>query len=381
MRSAIDQGRPLNDLLINLLFTTSAVLRCFVGLSSASFGSNWLECPEALIEVLEHIHPERRPKTEASWGKLRALVNAAEKKLERRSCHSFYIRAWLRERMHEDSITVDSISTMQIGTGLAASVDALWENLQLVLAGELGLHASDHTNRIPRVIRITAGKWLMQYKLRRLVLLDKKFNEQLEQARQEDSGLKAFTMGVRYWPLIPSDFVSTSCSRRVSPLIDATQLTGHGKVMQICLGNSIAYHQNCRAGRAFIVAFYDESDNPVSTAELTLKSASDNTIQVEVVQHTGFCNAAVSRNCSMAMTELQSHINNKAVQAHLRLGLLAKGYLRTASHFAINRVELRSKTRAIQMTFGEDAWNALVQQCHTALALVHERQTKECFVL
>lgn len=365
----INDGLPLNEELARTLGITSATLRCLVGIPVRTIGHGWLTQLDTLMESLNQLRPECRPRSDEEWRIFNRVVSSLENRSERSARRSFYVRAWIRETLHNprDPAWLDR----NIQQRHATLVDALFHDCLAVVAHELGLLGISRAIHIPQSVRGIMERWLLHFKPNRLLQFSQQYQEHQTSQRDDEDNLMSTALGERYWPLIPDEFVNSNQSRRIVPLINTNQLEKHGDAMRICLGNLPQYRVDCKQGRAFIVALFDSDDYPVSTAELRVQNLTPSPtepIRISVAQHTGHRNAPVRAECRKAMADLLEYVGTDAIQKHLRVGLVAQRAYRDGQRsFSMSQLEAHIKSYAMRKTFGEKNMDELVLKCCAAL--------------
>ena len=193
------------------------------------------------------------------------------------------------------------------------------------------------------------------------------WHDALEKARAGDENLIACMRGDRYWPLLPSAYVTADGRRRALPLVTRQQLIDHGTAMANCLEDSHlqTYARACRSGSTFLVGFVDgESGTPRSTAELKVSRLREGAAMVvEVVQHTAHRNSAPALPCTIAMRDLLRHVQGEAVQMHLRLGVTAVRASHRHGAGAISSAQRNTSMRAFRSVLGDHTVEELEGQC------------------
>lgn len=365
----VNDGQPLKEELVQILGVTPATLRCLVGIPVNIIGHRWLTQLDTLVELLDQLRPECRPRTDEGWQIFNDLVDFLENRVGQPIRRSFYVRAWLREILHTPRERAQLERNIQ--ERHATVVNSLFGDCLAVIAHELGLLGLTRTVRLPQTVRATVVGWILQFKPNRLFQIGLEYQEHQLSHRREGERLMATALGERYWPLIPEDFISLDRSRRITPLINAHQLKKHGDTMRICLGNLPQYHIDCKKGHAFIVALLDAQDHPLSTAELRVQDTAPgpkDPIRLRVVQHTAHANTAIQHECRLAMLNLLEKVQTDAIQKHLRLGLLAqRAYREGQASFSMSQVEAHTKGGAMRRIFGEARMDDLIAKCRTAL--------------
>jgi hypothetical protein len=246
-------------------------------------------------------------------------------------------------------------------------VEMFREELILTLGGnQLGRTKSARRFADDKV-RHVVDHLLLRRTPRQLAKLALHWHDAIEKARVSDENLIACMRGERYWPLLPSAYVTADGRRRVLPLVTRQQLIDHGTAMANCLEGSHlqTYDRACRSGSTFLVGFVDgESGAPRSTAELKASRLREGAAMViEVVQHTAHRNSAPALPCAIAMRDLLRHVQGEAIQMHLRLGVTAVRASRKYGAGAISSAQRDTSMRAFRFVLGDHAVEELEGQC------------------
>ena len=373
LRAIIDEGHHLNEYLGQMMCVTPAVLKCLAGVPLRTVGSRWLARPDVLFALVEHLRPERRPRSPEDWVIMNQLADLIEARIGRPVHLSFFAFMWLRETLHAGKQARYLSGGLPIDTRSSGLVNALHEDLQEMLAHEMGLFTWSAMVILPRAVQMSLDKWLMRHRIERLTRFGQAVQASMAKSAETMKDMAATARGLRYWPLMPTAFMSPEHSRRIVPLLDQHQLKKHGDMMRICLGNVPDYHLDCQRGRIFIVAIYDECDNPVSTAELRMRPFSGKSgekVEVWVAQHTGYANSPVSSRCQDAIKALLNHVASDIVQRHLHLGRVAKHSFRDSQMAITDRIKAPFRAAALRAAFGPAAVDALIARCREAIKVV-----------
>lgn len=368
MRQAIDAGQPLADLVCRSFGVGPSVFRCISGVPIETCGLRWLNAPVTLMRLINAIRPDMRPQQDpAAWARLNQLVECAERVIGRSIEHSIIGRMWVRDSMHSGATPELGSSQPGIDARILSIIEMFREELILTLGGDQLGRTKSARRIIDEKVRQIADKWMLRRTPRQLTKLALHLHDALEKARASDENLIACMRGERYWPLLPSAYVTADGRRRVLPLVTRQQLIDHGTAMANCLEGSHlqTYDRACRSGSTFLVGFVDgESGAPRSTAELKVSRLREGTAMVaEVVQHTAHRNSAPALPCTIAMRDLLRHVQGEAVQMHLRLGVAAVRASRRHGAGAISSAQRKTSMRALRSVLGDHAVEELEGQC------------------
>ena len=292
--------------------------------------------------------------------------NSPLKHLGRRLSESFFGWAWVREAMQSDPRRATRDIASPFESRAVTAVEVFREELIRVAAVEAGAPQIARRAIDANAIQRTIDKELLGVRVRRLIATAEQWHQAYLQARTQDDDLAAFMRGSRYWPLIPSEYVTNDGSRRIVPLVNSQAVMEHGKAMSICLAGShlAAYDAACRKGRVFLLAMLDAASGArLSTAEFkATRHAAGRKITVTLVQHTSQGNHAPSSACRQALHELGGVISSEPIQRHLRLGLTAMSTFRERRVEAVDRADLLAKIRAFRQTLGHEHYESLVRK-------------------
>jgi hypothetical protein len=368
MRQAIDAGQPLANLVCRAMGVGPSVFRCLLGVPIEMCGTRWLDSPVALMRLINAVRPDKRPHQDpADWARLNRLVECAEGTTGHTIEHSIIGRMWVRDSMHSGAVSESRSLQPDIDARILPTVEMFREELILTLGGNQLERTKSARRSADDKVRQIVDHLLLRRTPRQLTKLALCWHDALEKARANDENLIACMRGERYWPLLPSAYVTADGRRRVLPLVTRQQLIDHGAAMANCLEGSHlqTYDRACRSGSTFLVGFVDgDSGAPHSTAELKISRPREGAaIVVEVVQHTAHRNSVPAPPCAIAMRDLLRHVQDEAVQMHLLLGVTAVRASRRHGAGAISSARRNTSMRAFRFVLGDHAVEELEQQC------------------
>ena len=368
MRQAIDAGQPLADLVCRAFGVGPSVFRCILGVPIETCGPRWLNSPVTLLRLINAIRPDMRPHQDsADWGRLNQLVECAEGLIGRSIEHSIIGRMWVRDSMNCGAAPELASLQPDIDARILPIVELFREELILTLRGSQPGQTKSARRIADEKVRQIVDHLLLRRTPKQLTKLALHWHDALEKARAGDENLIACMRGDRYWPLLPSAYVTADGRRRALPLVTRQQLIDHGTAMANCLEDSHlqTYARACRSGSTFLVGFVDgESGTPRSTAELKVSRLREGAVMVvEVVQHTAHRNSAPALPCTIAMRDLLRHVQGEAVQMHLRLGVTAVRASRRHGAGAISSAQRDTSMRAFRSVLGDHTVEELEGQC------------------
>jgi len=369
MRQAIDAGRPLANLVCRSFGVGPSVLRCILGVPIKMCGSRWLDSPVTLMRLINAIRPEMRPQQDPTdWARLNQLVECAERVIGRSIDHSIIGQMWVRDSMHSGAAPESGSLQPDVDARILSIVEMFREELIWTLSGDQLGRKKSTRHIVDDKVRQIVDPFLLRRTHKQLTKLALQWHDALEKAGASDVNLIACMRGERYWPLLPSAYVTADGRRRVLPLVTRQQLIEHGTAMANCLESSHlrTYDRACRSGSTFLVGFVDgESGAPRSTAELKVSRLREGAaIVIEVVQHTAHQNSAPAPACAIAMHDLLSHVQTEAIQMHLRLGVTAVRAACKRGAGAISSVRRNTSMQAFRSVLGDRSVGELEEQCN-----------------
>ncbi len=327
IRSAVDGGLPLLRHLAGRWGVGASALRHLQHKDAALVGDHWEDNVRALAQLLDALVPEDRPACAAEWQQFNRAVAAGERIFRAPASSSALVRMWLRAAARGRWAGLDG-DEAQGPWGPAAIAAAL--RLRDGLARYLELEAA-RGGAAPGVVRAAsesvADHCIATRRPGRVREIADRFDRHRQNPGADLVREVEFLSGERFWPLLPGDHVAVNGTCAVAPLTSRAALRQHGAAMSNCLADRFLddFAGDCAAARCFIVGVVDRTTGaPASTAEIRLaRLPRGGGLEPQVVQHTGFANAAPSPRCRQALAEALAAVRAAAGQQHLEAGLRA----------------------------------------------------------
>lgn len=367
VRRAIDAGLPLLRVLSDVWRVRPRTVRYLIGKTLSTVGECWVGNIKGLACILDSLPQEFLPNNDLwQWSQFNRAVEVAQDLSHEAPWKSAATLAWLREcAPYWLCASPDGLTPMTQSRELVNSILRLQKSLEHVLTLEI----EDRTAILPPDMDSWVGQVvddLVMSSLRKgwLPQMVARFERKVGQTMANENLEFRFLMGRTTWPLFPREFKSSDGLRSVATLTDAQSFHVHARKLNICVSRPY-YIERCRRGKSFVLAFFDtESGEPQSTADISLvRHSSERDWSLQVAQHTGANNIAVSDICARALAEVLNYCNNIEVRRHIDRGLqLISDIDREGVDWGRRQASLIQYAPALRAAIGNSAYESAIQK-------------------
>ncbi len=303
VRTAIDQGRPLIDVLAEHFGASKAMIRSLRGATPEDLG-HLAGHVGTVVELLREIPANWWPREPVAW---RQFANAANTiaAVSRHPITTATNRLWLRHCGQSNYRLPER--TPEHLTRLGQEIDEFMDILRRALYWVLpdSIHASSNTpRRRPMEIMVELK---VDLGLNRLTQLARRFGDAYRTAVTEFAEEAELWNGVR-WPAIgegPREYGDIL----VHPLLNPAELKEEGARMQSCVAG---YVERCMKGTSQIWSVRLRDGTRLSTLETRIRARSNGRMVLEIQQHKGMRNGAPTALASQAVQAHAAYLSESS---------------------------------------------------------------------
>jgi hypothetical protein len=346
IKGAIDHGRQLIPAIARCFDVRPHTVRFVVGKEVELLGSRWQDSIPQLLESLEAICPEHRPKTVEDWELFSSLIDSLER-LELEGIR----RAWLKQfaatgyRAARDRIVARH--------GSWGAMDSIHD-----FAHQWVQHVFDTVK--PEPLQGMALQTLLDAELARIGLfraleLSDKWHVELRRL-QATTKPPRLQRGLTWAPLAgPCCFDGLS----VVPLTTHHDLYCEGVMLEHCVAG---YLENCLAAISHIFSIRTAENEALSTLEISAGIDNKGAPRLRLVQHSAHRNATPNKCCQDVARKFMKFLKQTVTTEHiaqLETDALARRGSPEPSQCAIQWQERLNK-QALLTSYGEQNFKRLV---------------------
>ena len=329
LRGVIDrEASPIRFLSTSLGVSLSAI-RSLRGVNSVDVGPHFQKHPKELIELLDSLPPQHRPKTSDAWRVFqdqysfakaffgRSPSPAAAVLIKARLGHSMRLIVGL----NRPAAPISEEDVREVERLRAGMQRSLFSHFQ-VEQTKLTLNFR-HKGKIARNI----DQFMGHVSWRRLLELSRKFEKCRVEAIEKNQDAIRFIASQKYYDFLCVGAFTAANGWTARCLLSASELTGNGTKLDLCLATAThrnAYHVDCFLSKITIIAFQNNG-RVTSTAEFRVvvvgKTLSSSNVDFQLRQHRGQGNQPPAKDDVEAMAALQRQFSKPEWQAHALVGV------------------------------------------------------------
>jgi hypothetical protein len=310
VRHAIDQGRPLIDVLATHYQAPKALIRALRGVTVKDLGHRAGQL-STLVRLLREIPPDWWPRDPVTWRQLASAVNAIAR-LSRQPITTATNQLWIR-RCAKNGYSVPATTAEDL-VRLGQDIDEFMDTLRRALAWSLaGSRTAASPTSGSRPIEI-ATRFKNGIGLDRLSNLVRRFGDAYRRAVTDFAEEANLWRGV-HWPA-PGGGPCTYGDITIVPLLRPADLQEEGARMNNCVAG---YVQQCVKGKSQIWSVRLDDRIRLSTLETKIRISPEGRGSLFVVQHKGAGNREPPEAARNAAHAHVAHLSKSAekMQAYL----------------------------------------------------------------
>lgn len=302
-------------------------VRFLRGISGEEVGPYFQAHPAELIQLLDAVPPEHRPRTPEQWLTFREQFEAARTFCGRSPAGTILVRSRLRHSMRH------IVGLGRSPTPIASEEVHRVERMRLGMIQTIYCHcgvAKDSSQEVHRKASINTAidTYLGKLSWKRLTELSAKWARCYAEALERNSKAILFATGETYWNYIPGgEFVAPN-GGSVRCLLSTADLRLHGERFHICLakvGFRDGYHEECLRGTAAVFALSGAQGDLSSTASFSLSigrgAQEQDVVLATLVQHTGYANRDPAQKDVAVLAALRELFGTPTWQSHALQGI------------------------------------------------------------
>ncbi len=366
LREMVDLGRPLLKEMSRILMVRPFVVRRLVGLPVKTVGRRWHRRSRELVRLLDQLAPHELPTADqASWARLEAACEQAEKLLRRPAWSGGLMLSFIRHSLLNAKVPAESsgqISTINLDA--LAAVESFRDNLIDAAVAETGGLEDTPVGAAQAGATAAVDRYIESNTLRRLISLSVRWKHAAAGALTSLNAEVDLLARRRYPSPLRVEFVSSNGQRRIVAITTLQQLRAHGQAMKNCLGGAhlMTYDERIKKGESFVLACLDtHTGNPVSTAEVRCaRHNARGQVELRIGQHTATRNAAPDVECLVAVRELLEAMTHGGMQMDLRTWSAQSECLQRSSFNQGIDASTLAKVSAFRQTLGAERYESIV---------------------
>ena len=299
VRSVIDAGQPLIDVLALEWQVPKAMVRLLRGVEPSNLG--WLRGDLAtVLRLLRDIPPDWWPRTPEAWNQFTRAADAI-RTLTRRPVTVPANQLWLRQSARAGYAVGDAVpeELLRMGEEIEDFMDMLRRALVWTFAGARKTQPGFTT---PRVAEVTA-RLRSSMTIDRLARIARRFGDTYRRENARFAREAELWNGVRWQVLIEEPQIHLGL--HLHALADPGELREEGLRMRNCVGS---YVQECMRGKSQIWSVRKGDDSPVATLETRVRVSNSGLHALEIVQLKGVANYSCTESIHQAVNAMLADI-------------------------------------------------------------------------
>jgi hypothetical protein len=179
LRGVVDHGRPLLKEMSRILMVRPLVVRRLVGLPVKTVGRRWHRRSRELVRLLDQLAPHELPAADqASWARLEAACEQAEKLLRRPAWSGGLMLSFIRHSLLKAKVPAPSSGQMStINLDALAAVESLRDNLIDAAVAETGGLEDTPVGAAQAGATAAVDRYIESNTLRRLISLSVRWKQ------------------------------------------------------------------------------------------------------------------------------------------------------------------------------------------------------------
>lgn len=370
LRPEIDGQQSHVSFLSKALNVSPAAVRFLRGVRGQDTGPYFEARPAELIQFLDAVAPEHRPRTPDQWLSFQKQFEAAREFCGRSPAGTILVRSRLRHAMRQ--IVGLGRSPVPITSDDVHRVERMRSGMVQTIDCHCGV-VKDHSQAIQRKgsINSAVDTYLGKLSWKRLTELSTKWSRCYAEELEKHSQAIAFATSETYWNFIPGGEFRAPNGGSVRCLLSSSELRSHGERFDICLakvGYRDGYHQECLRGRAAVFALSASPGHESSTASFLLSvnrnAQGQDLVMAKLLEHTGYANRDPDKVDIAVLAAFSALLSSPIWQAHALEGIRSS---RQRSAIKVRGSGISAETtiaglQALNATLGEvQAANLLLQ--------------------